>query len=169
MLSAEVRDARKLSRKRSGYIDEDDLRSVAQTALLEAFISFDAARGSQFGTWAKVCVRRQLRQTVAYEVEHNRLYALAGPGELEREDFYRDDPNPEEAIVRADLTVWLRLTVAELPPRRSAILNLRAFGETHQEIAETMGVCRVRVCQEETAAKKTIRDRAVLEGLDLRD
>jgi RNA polymerase sporulation-specific sigma factor len=162
IIAAALKRALPMLRRTGALLDKDDLRTIAQMALFCAHLTFDETHGVKFTTWAQRCVQDQLKNAI-----HDARRYASHHEALERPEFVHDQRDPEAELIRVDFVRRVERVMAELPPRRRSILVLRAGGERQEDIGKSLGICRVRVSQEETAAKTTIREVVTREGLDL--
>jgi RNA polymerase sigma factor (sigma-70 family) len=113
-----------------------DAEDVVQDALLRAYRSFDALRGSDAKAWLLVIVRN-CHFTAAKQ--RQRRAAVPLPEEIDLEDdpaMISQDPGPEAATMRRDEARTLGRLIAALPEEQRTVLMLREMeGMDYAQIA----------------------------------
>ena len=113
-----------------------DAQDVVQDALLRAYRSFDALRGSDAKAWLLVIVRN-CHFTAAKQ--RQRRAAVPLPEEIDLEDdpaMISQDPGPEAATMRRDEARTLGRLIAALPEDQRTVLMLREMeGMDYAQIA----------------------------------
>lgn len=135
----------------------DDLRSVAQLAVLEASLSHDPERGT-LRTWARRLVRWRLGDTVKQAQPKEEL--------TDRPEDFLNGRNPYEILAKIEETMWVHQSVGCLDPRRRTIVVATMAGETLRQIGPTLGISKSRVGQERDTAFAWLREQALEAGLD---
>lgn len=140
----------KLARFTPGH-DEDDLRSVAEMAALEAHLTYEPDRGRAPGTWAYQVISWRLEELRQDEVDipMEAVAHAASPA-----------PSPESRVEAYQLAEWLEANLARLSPRRALVLARRLHGETGEEVGSTLGLSRARISQVSGSAERILRLRA---------
>jgi len=163
-------------------IEFEDLISIGESALLEAWVSYrdlDPSRpetngglfGGKFSRWARQVVLWRVSNFVAH-------YCREGPPVSERRDSnngvlkYRaaPAPSPETTRYEEELRLWLRTSLGRLSPRQRSIAVMVAQGETKTEIALSLGLSRSTVhleYQEAIAKLRRFAEQDDIEGLSL--
>jgi RNA polymerase sigma factor (sigma-70 family) len=164
----------KLDRQR---IDHDELRAVANLALLDAIRNFDPSRGVKFTTYAYIYVRGAMVKSLyphKTSTSSNdagppiRLVGLdagAAPDDpdaegYERELFARDsqygiDPGYDRAETSDRDAVIASFVGRLVPNQRDIVIDIYWGSKTHQQIASERGVSRPAVSRALARAHKS--------------
>ena len=134
----------------------DDLRSVAQIAVLEASLSFEDGR-VLLRTWVGRVVRWRLAETARTAQPDVEL--------TDRPEDFLNGANPYEVMEHIETVMWVRQAVGALGPRRRTIVVSSMGGETLRQIGPTLGISKSRVGQEREKAYETLRTQALEAGL----
>jgi RNA polymerase sigma factor for flagellar operon FliA len=171
-------------RKLPPYVDQDELRSVAYEALIEASGRFDADKGSKFATFAWFRMHGAMIDRVRSSTGVRTGKPVRDPAEHYGE---RGNPGPRrvppskltslaqplpgmDGVTVADTIAepvdfteslsdseYVRRAVARLPVRERFIVLARMAGYTQDELAGMLGVTESRVSQLHTKAVQRMR------------
>lgn len=142
----DVRGAARAAAHRTG-VPVDDLLSAGRLAVLEAAVTFDAAKGGRARTW----VKRIIRWRVSEQVDG----VLRRPTSVTNPAALPNGSNPEDAVG----LFQLRRAVDRLTPRQQNIVHATFWeGETLREIAATLGISKSRVHTELKRALEILRE-----------
>lgn len=144
----------KQARRSYGY-EVEDLRAVAEIAVLEAHVTYSpTARGaSSRSTWTYNTIKWRLAELTT-----------APAGELYDHDGAHEE-TPEALVVKKDLGEWLERALARLPIRHGHILGRKLTGETGTEIAHTLGITKAAVSQQALLGIRRLKAQAEDDGL----
>lgn len=134
--------------------DEDDLRSVAEMAALEAHLTYEPDRGRSWGTWVYQVISWRLEELRQEEVDVPAEGVVWAPCPA---------PSPESRVEAYQLAEWLESRLARLPPRHALVVARKLHGETGAELGETLGLSRARVSQVVRKAEQMLHRRALAE------
>jgi RNA polymerase sigma factor (sigma-70 family) len=135
-------------------IDLDDLRVVAQLAVLEAVVTYSGARGRKWSSWAYQLIRWRLSEAVTAEMTHDALLATQ-PEDCGSEPV-AEDPTPEDHVLEAEGAQRVRRKIAYLTPRAGVALSCKLHGESLVQIGATVGIHYSLVSREIQAAVQTL-------------
>jgi RNA polymerase sigma factor (sigma-70 family) len=124
-----------------------DLESVGSTAILEAFLSFDAQKASE-ATWVRRVVHWRLAEAAQRQPHDSTL-----SGRAEVIDGHEIDHNPELGYFRSLVLDHLRV----LTPRQSTIILAFIQGDTFAQIGESLGISTQHTHVEYQSAIRTLR------------
>lgn len=134
-----------MARRFGKYLTDDKL-SDGMYALAMAARSFDASKGFAFSTYACRCILQQWNNTHKQDKAHARRVASA----TERHERRQADALRHQSV---------RHEPGELPfhwealgERERAIIEMRASGQTLQEVGDLLGLSKERVRQIQNAA-----------------
>lgn len=133
--------------------DADDIEQEALIGLFKAARDFRADRGTSFGTFAEVCVTRQVISAIKGATRHkhqalNRYVSIScvrgtdEPVEVALEGLLRDHrvSDPADQVVGREQMASLRATMAEaLSHLEVDVLRLYVEGKSYQEIGVHVG------------------------------
>lgn len=142
-------------RSRDEAVDLEDLRAVAQVAVLEALVTFDASRTASEGTWVRLMIRWRLQDALRREQATEAVDAEALP----------NGRTPGQIFEAMEARVWWEQEVGRLPPRDRVIVAATAQGETIRQIAHTLGLTASTACRARQRAYDTLRRRALEAGV----
>lgn len=134
---------------RTYYIDQDELLTVGQIAIMEAFVSYKEDADASEKTWVRKVVRWRMKGAVWREMS-------ATDPEL----FVQDEAltNGKHDPERNTLRNTLRSAAERLSPRHRTIIDARMRGETYAEIGESLGISTARVHKEAQRAYQELRE-----------
>lgn len=130
-----------------GY-GEEDLRSVAEVAVLEAHRTYRPACGMSPRSWAYRVVQWRLEELRSEVIDLPTDYGALAPA---------PGPHPEERVARIELQDWLERALASLPLQEGLILTRKLHGESSLAIGETIGLTPGRVSQLYRAGLERLR------------
>lgn len=166
-------------------IPRDDLRAIAEAAVLEAFVRYregDQSRdngGGGLATWVRRVVGWRVgevvRNALACEpLQSERAESPRSPNadpngaspqhQLPRQFHY--EPQQAEVVQARQLVGWLRHRLRSLTPRRRVIIVSVLKGEQKCSIARSLGISPGRVSQEYKVAVERLRELALQDGID---
>ena len=132
--------------------DEDDVVQEGMIGLLKAIRQYDAEKETSFGTFAGICITRQIISAIrsADREKHKALntsVSLNDPlkdesGEITVEDTLRTNmaENPETLLVMKDIAGYILHNGDNiLSELEMEVLNEVLKGRSHEEIAEKLG------------------------------
>jgi hypothetical protein len=129
-------------------LEREDLLQCARLALLDAFRCFQRAKGCNFPSFARVCIRRGLITAVkCARAKKN----FPGTMSLDEQDHLAVDAADCEALAIANVVTAARWTElrARLTPLELQVLEARLRGEVYKRPDEQRGRCadnaRVRI------------------------
>jgi len=155
MIAGETRRFRAAALCGVGY-DLDDLRAIAQVAVLEARLTYKEDSKASIATWTRRCIRWRLTETVT----------KAPSREADVEDrLLVEAETPENRAAAQEMAAWFRDAVGNLSPRQRTMVYGRLRQETQRATARTLGISDARASQEMRAALNSLRDAALDEGL----
>jgi RNA polymerase sigma factor (sigma-70 family) len=154
-------------------VTADDVRAVAQTALLRAARAFDPARGA-FEPYAAQAIRNALNSLHQKEARHARqivpeadlaLAAFTATGSTAPSQRLPDEFQDVLSQVRSqESRRVLENLLASLPARTQQILALVAEGHSYAEIGERLGVSKQAVHKAAAAALGSLREQLAAQG-----
>jgi RNA polymerase sigma factor (sigma-70 family) len=154
-------------------VTADDVRAVAQTALLRAARAFDPARGA-FEPYAAQAIRNALNSLHQKEARHARqivpeadlaLAAFTTTGSTAPGQRLPDEFQDVLAKVRSqDSRRVLEAVLTTLPARTRQILGLVAAGRSYAEIGESLGISKQAAHKAATSAMTHIREQLAAQG-----
>lgn len=157
-VDAEVRRLTPALRHTHG-IDADDLRSLGQIAVLEAYLTHQEGRGRTLRSWAGQVVRWRLSEAI----ESSQAECVSDP-EVDS-DTAGPAEDPAESYDSIERVVWLEQTLGTLPPRHRTLIAQQLRGEAQRHLGATLGLGRTRVSKETQNAVAALRARAIDAGL----
>ena len=137
--------------------DADD---VVQEAMLRAFRAFGVFRGSDMRAWLLAIVRN-CAMTAAHKTRRRREEGLPEEGEDRGRHLtlVAQEPDPESAVIGADLGRTLDAVIAGLPEEFREVLVLREMEAlSYKEIAEITAVPIGTVMSRLARARALLRD-----------
>ncbi len=151
----------------------DDVRVVAQAALLRAARAFDPARGA-FEPYAAQAIRNALNSLYQKEARHARqivpeadlaLAAFTTAGSTAPGQRLPDEFQDVLAQVRSqESRRVLEAVLATLPARTRHILGLVAAGRSYAEIGESLGISKQAAHKAAASAMEQIREQLAAQG-----
>lgn len=173
-------------------IEVDDLRSIAECAVLEAWLSYeagDASKETTPGSGFRLYVRRiaswrvgdavgRLRRAEppaarrALDPRRKAGSDTASGGEAGEQPLVEALPArlngsaPDARCYRGELGAWLSRAIGRLPLRQRLVISGELVGETQAALADQLGLSPGRLSQERSAAIRTLRELALADGLD---
>lgn len=151
----------------------DDVRAVAQAALLRAARAFDQARGA-FEPYATQAIRNALNSLHQKEARHARqvvpeadlaLAAFTTTGSTALGQRLPDEFQDVLAQVRSqESRRVLESVLTTLPARTRQILELVVAGRSYAEIGEGLGISKQAVHKTTASAMEQIREKLAAQG-----
>lgn len=135
-------------------IDLDDLRVVAQLAVLESVVTYSATRGRKWSSWAYQLIRWRLSEAVTAEMAHDAL--LVSHSDTHESEPISEIPTPEDVYLAQEASQRVQRKLAYLPPRAGVALACKLHGESLVQIGETVGIHYSLVSREVQAAVQTL-------------
>ena len=134
-----------ISKKLSDYIGDDDLVQIGRIALWKSAKRYDPDKG-KFSTYAyKVIYHAMLKELGKRKNEVSLNTPVVGDEDTEFQDLIPDlKPIFEGVEIRFELNDFFQT----LTPRQQSVLTHKAAGETHREIAKSIGASYDIVCRE---------------------
>ena len=127
--------------------DGDDVIQEGMIGLYKAVLGYDGERDASFGTFASLCIRRQIVSAVrsasrlknAPLNDYVSLFGVDGQGET-LEGQAHVAPGPEEDFIRRESEQLMREKLNRLlSPFEWQVLGLFLAGKTYREIGEAVG------------------------------
>ena len=152
-------------------IDAEDLRTIAECAVLEAWVSYEPGDTSQ-ETVPGAGFRAHARRVASWRVSDavGRLRRAEPPsahrGEAEDLPAYLNGAASDSVVYRRELWSWLHQAIGRLPLRQRIVVSEMLRGVSQVELSRELGISEGRMSQEYAAAVRTLRDLAVADGLD---
>lgn len=127
--------------------DSDDVIQEGMIGLYKAVLGYDGERDASFGTFASLCIRRQIVSAVrsASRLKNSPLndYVSLFGGEGQEETLTGQAhvaPGPEEDFIRQESEQLMREKLNRLlSPFEWQVLGLFLAGKTYREIGEAVG------------------------------
>ncbi|MBR5281047.1 MAG: sigma-70 family RNA polymerase sigma factor [Clostridia bacterium] len=125
--------------------DGDDVIQEGMIGLYKAVLGYDGERDASFGTFASLCIRRQIVSAVRSAARlknaplNDYVSLFGGDGE---EDVLAKQatPNPEEDFIRQESEQLMREKLNRLLSQFEwQVLGLFLAGKSYREIADTVG------------------------------
>lgn len=136
------------ARRTRGLLTKDEVRSVADLAMVRAWSHFDPGRGASFATYARKAVRFGVARALRREQQQRRLKDT-----LEERTWLAPIP----AEYRGDLLVELSRTLSTLPaPEADALVRHFGAGEPLAAIAREWGRHRAWACRRVSEAVRKL-------------
>ncbi len=138
--------------RRYPWLDQDDLTSAVQMALVGAVRRFRAGQAQSIKNFVYRRLVGVVQDEARRSARRHRLAVFQSLDEMpivEQERIWWTAQDRSAAGVRA--------LVAPLAPRERYILTARAYGWEQSEIAHRLGVGQSRVCQLEARAVRRLR------------
>lgn len=134
-----------IAKKLSDYIGDDDLVQVGRIALWKSAKKYDPDKG-KFSTYAyKVIYHAMLKELGRRKNEVSLNTPVVGEEDAEFQDFIPDlKPIFEGVEIKFELNDFFQT----LSHRQQDVLTHKAKGETHREIAKSIGASYDIVCRE---------------------
>ncbi len=144
MQSAVRVNARKYARP---GLELDDLTSEGNIGLLRALERFDPNRGTRFITYSVYWIRDAIQKFIERESMPADCFEI----DVNDEPLVDTSTSADAALLVSESAAQIRVALAALTPRErgviEAIYGIDREQATHQEIANELGVSRVRVTQ----------------------
>ena len=126
--------------------EDDDLIQEGMIGLFKAICSFDAEKNSSFGSFANICIKRQMITAVktANRKKHlplNSYVSLTGYNDAEGEDKILElfDSNPEEIFIDKENMKVIEGKISQgLSSFEQTVLYLYVKGNSYREISEIL-------------------------------
>jgi RNA polymerase sigma factor (sigma-70 family) len=129
--------------------EAEELVAIGRIAVIEAHLSYQGARGVPMRSWITQVIRWRMS-----ELGQRAAVLRSSEVELDESDAITNGHHdPSLAFFRTRL---LDL-IDELSPRHQAVISGRLRGETFEQIADSLGLSRSRVEQDEKAAIQHLR------------
>lgn len=125
--------------------DSDDVIQEGMIGLYKAVLGYDGERDASFGTFASLCVRRQIVSAVrsASRLKNSPLndYVSLSPGEdSELTEETGIEPDPADALMRQESEALMREKLNRLLSEFEwQVLGLFLAGKTYREIGQAVG------------------------------
>ena len=158
----------KVSRKYfiSRGFDQEDFVQEATLAFIKSIKSYSASKGSQFSTFAHLCMENRLRDVVrSYHSINNEAYnATISTTELDGKESERIPDEREidplsHAISNETVEKIYSLAKEKLPQKQYAVLMLFFEGYSYTEIKQKLGLDNTKqVDNALSTAKRTLRN-----------
>jgi RNA polymerase sigma factor (sigma-70 family) len=179
---------RRFPRHSHAPLDEEDLVSIGNTLLLQAWQDYDPTRGMKFSSWAAMAIRQGLGSILleargVTRQQHSRRHERpidydsipsirclldaplptgSGGREITLLDTIADEgPAPDDEVVSQAQRDWLAAAIERcLTPREREVIACTMANCTQAEIGERYGVSRQAIEQvQRRAIEKLIRER----------
>jgi RNA polymerase sigma factor (sigma-70 family) len=164
MAGAVEKELKKVAWVRLRGIDLDDLRAIAQLAVLESVVTYNESRGRKWSSWAYQLIRWRLQEAVRLELEREaqEVPMSSSPG------FALDaaSPSPEATYLAREERAQVEKHLAQLPPRAGMALACKLQGESLAEIGASVGVHYSLVCREIQDAVRTVSEAVAREEVE---
>ena len=125
--------------------DSDDVIQEGMIGLYKAVLGYDGERDASFGTFASLCVRRQIVSAVrsASRLKNSALndYVSLSPGENgELQEETGVEPDPADALMQQESETLMREKLNRLLSEFEwQVLGLFLAGKTYREIGQAVG------------------------------
>jgi len=136
-------------------VDREDLVSVGQIAVLEAYLTWSRHKNCAYAAWVRRIVQWRMRE----------LVQECANKEEELQADLAETNTPESKFLACEEESWFEAAVSRLTPRQGVIIAARLEGETLAQIASTLGVHYSRVSRDLQSAVLILRRRLERENV----
>ena len=141
-------------------IDMDDMRSIAQIAVIEAFATWLPDRGAQLATWTQRLVRWRLRETIQASQRHDHAIAVEDIDQLGGSDVDQSglsSASVAQVIFAARVQEAFAEAYRNLAPETRLLVEAAVLGRTCADVSRMTARSYSQVCCQTALAMGAIR------------
>ncbi|OHD57572.1 MAG: hypothetical protein A2014_02970 [Spirochaetes bacterium GWF1_49_6] len=152
-----------IRKHRLNSLEREDLIQEGMIGLFNAIETFDTSKGVKFATYASVCIKNRLYNTVNSMWTRKKNEGFLGEDEDVAMEF-----SPEEDVIIREISEDLKNAILELSKREKKVLELYLDKKSYQEIASSLDISTKKVDNILMKIKSILAEKVGKEELDMK-
>ncbi|NPU99883.1 MAG: sigma-70 family RNA polymerase sigma factor [Brevinematales bacterium] len=152
-----------IRKHRLNSLEREDLIQEGMIGLFNAIETFDTSKGVKFATYASVCIKNRIYNTVNSMWTRKKNEGFLGEDEDVAMEF-----SPEEDVIIREISEDLKNAILELSKREKKVLELYLDKKSYQEIASSLDISTKKVDNILMKIKSILAEKVGKEELDLK-
>lgn len=152
-----------IRKHRLNSLEREDLIQEGMIGLFNAIETFDKSKGVKFATYASVCIKNRIYNSVNSMWTRKKNEGFLGEDEEVAMEF-----SPEEDVIIREISEDLKNAILKLGKREKKILELYLDKKSYQEIASSLDISTKKVDNILMKIKNILAEKVGKKELDLK-